>query len=210
MFQVYQLLLVSLSTSCLIDFFSFPAWYRYWSLFLLFFNFTLLSTGTVRFMFFFCWLLLSLVVWIRWGDPFVSKNPWDFVCLIHQDGFRVVHIPLVRLVKNIIIIITTSCQFFTPALTHGLSLEWQKSLQVCRTVLSITGNPGCTTWTLTKRLKKKIDGNYTRMLRAILNKSLRQHPQTNDYTATCLPSRKLSKLDKPDMKDTPREAGTSS
>ena len=35
---------------------------------------------------------------------------------------------------------------------------------------------GCTTWTLTKRLKKKIDGNYTRMLRAILNKSWRQHP----------------------------------
>ena len=35
---------------------------------------------------------------------------------------------------------------------------------------------GCTTWTLTKRLKKKIDSNYTRMLRAILNKSWRQHP----------------------------------
>ena len=35
---------------------------------------------------------------------------------------------------------------------------------------------GCTTWTLTKRLKKKLDGNYTRMLRAILNKSCRQHP----------------------------------
>ncbi len=30
---------------------------------------------------------------------------------------------------------------------------------------------GCTIWTLTKRLKKKLDGNYTRMLRAILNKS---------------------------------------
>ena len=29
---------------------------------------------------------------------------------------------------------------------------------------------GCTTWTLTKRLEKKLDGNYTRMLRAILNK----------------------------------------
>ena len=26
---------------------------------------------------------------------------------------------------------------------------------------------GCTTWTLTKRLEKKLDGNYTRMLRAI-------------------------------------------
>ena len=42
----------------------------------------------------------------------------------------------------------------------------------------------CTTWTLTKRLEKKLDGNYTRMLRAILNKSWRQHPtrhQLYDY-----------------------------
>ena len=35
---------------------------------------------------------------------------------------------------------------------------------------------GCTIWTLTKRLEKKLDGNYTRMLRAVLNKSWRQHP----------------------------------
>ena len=35
---------------------------------------------------------------------------------------------------------------------------------------------GCTTWTLTKRLEKKLDGNYTRMLRAILNKSWQKHP----------------------------------
>ena len=35
---------------------------------------------------------------------------------------------------------------------------------------------GCTTWTLTKRMEKKLDGIYTRMLRAILNKSWRQHP----------------------------------
>ena len=35
---------------------------------------------------------------------------------------------------------------------------------------------GCTTWTLTKRQEKKLDDNYTRMLRAILNKSWRQHP----------------------------------
>ena len=34
---------------------------------------------------------------------------------------------------------------------------------------------GCTTWTLTKRLERKLDGNYTRMLRAILNKSWRYH-----------------------------------
>ena len=35
---------------------------------------------------------------------------------------------------------------------------------------------GCSKWTLTKRLDKKLNGNYTRMLRAILNKSWRQHP----------------------------------
>ena len=34
----------------------------------------------------------------------------------------------------------------------------------------------CTTWTLTKRLEKRLDGNYTRMLPAILNKSRQQHP----------------------------------
>ena len=35
---------------------------------------------------------------------------------------------------------------------------------------------GCTTWTLTKRLENKLDSNYTRILRAILNKSWRQYP----------------------------------
>ena len=35
---------------------------------------------------------------------------------------------------------------------------------------------GCTTWTLTKPLEKKLDGNYTRMLRAILNKFLAATP----------------------------------
>ena len=35
---------------------------------------------------------------------------------------------------------------------------------------------GCTTWMLTKGMEKKLDGNYTRMLQAILNKPLGQHP----------------------------------
>ena len=35
---------------------------------------------------------------------------------------------------------------------------------------------GCTTWTLTKRLEKKLEGKYTRMLREILNMSWWQHP----------------------------------
>ena len=35
---------------------------------------------------------------------------------------------------------------------------------------------GCTTWTLTKRMEKKLDNKYTRMLWAILYKSWRQYP----------------------------------
>ena len=35
---------------------------------------------------------------------------------------------------------------------------------------------GCTTWKLPKRIEKKLDGNRTRMLRNILNKSWKQHP----------------------------------
>ena len=69
---------------------------------------------------------------------------------------------------------------------------------------------GCTTWTLTKRLEKKLDGNYTRMMREILNKSWRQHPQDTNCTATSLLSRKLFKLEEPDMQDTAGEAGTNS
>ena len=51
------------------------------------------------------------------------------------------------------------------------------------TVVSIL-QYGCTTWTLTKRIEIKLDGNYTRMLWAILNKSWRQHltkQQLYDY-----------------------------
>ena len=46
---------------------------------------------------------------------------------------------------------------------------------------------GCTSWTLTKRLEKKLDSNYTRMLRAILNKSWRQHPTRHQLYGHLLP-----------------------
>ena len=35
---------------------------------------------------------------------------------------------------------------------------------------------GCTIWTLTRLMEKKIDSNYTRMLQAVLKKSWKQHP----------------------------------
>ena len=47
-------------------------------------------------------------------------------------------------------------------------------------------------------LERRLDGNYTRMLRAVLNKSWRQHPRDSNYTDTCPPSQKLYKFDEPD------------
>ena len=38
----------------------------------------------------------------------------------------------------------------------------------------------CTTWTLTKRMEKKLDGNYTRMLQATLKMPRKQHPTKHE------------------------------
>ena len=50
-----------------------------------------------------------------------------------------------------------------------------------------SGHVDTATWMLTKCMEKKLDGNYTRMLRAILNKSWRQHP-TKQQLYSHLPS----------------------
>ena len=46
----------------------------------------------------------------------------------------------------------------------------------------------------TKRTEKKLDGNYTRMLRAMLKKSGIQHLQSSSCTTTYHPSRKTIKI----------------
>ena len=53
---------------------------------------------------------------------------------------------------------------------------------------------GCTTWTLTKRLEKKLDGNYTRMLRAISNKSWWQQPTKQQLYCRLPPITKTIKV----------------
>ena len=53
---------------------------------------------------------------------------------------------------------------------------------------------GCTTWALTKRMEKKHDGNYKRMLRAILNKSWRQHPTKPQLYGHLHPTTKTVKV----------------
>ena len=53
---------------------------------------------------------------------------------------------------------------------------------------------GCTTRALTKRLEKNLDSNYTRMLRAILNKSWRQHPTKHQLYGHLPPITKIIKV----------------
>ena len=49
-------------------------------------------------------------------------------------------------------------------------------------------------WMLTKRLNKKFDGNCTRMIRAILNKSWKQHPTKQQLYGYLPPSIKTIQI----------------
>ena len=53
---------------------------------------------------------------------------------------------------------------------------------------------GYTTWTLNKWMEKNLGGNYTRMLRAILNKSWRQHPTKQQLYSHLPPITKTIKI----------------
>ena len=65
--------------------------------------------------------------------------------------------------------------------------------------------------TQTKRLKKKLDGNYTRMLGAILNKSWWQHPTRHQlYDHLPLVTKTIQVRNEPDTQDTAGEARTNS
>ena len=52
----------------------------------------------------------------------------------------------------------------------------------------------CTTWTLTKRMEKKLVRNYTRMPWAILNKSWRQNPTKQQLYGHLPPITKTNKI----------------
>ena len=66
--------------------------------------------------------------------------------------------------------------------TNRLSVIWKSDLpdklkrRFFQAVVVSVLLYGCTTWTLTKRIENKLDGSCTRMLRAVLNKSWKQHP----------------------------------
>ena len=58
-----------------------------------------------------------------------------------------------------------------------------------------------------KKARRQLHKNAANNIEQVLEAT---PPQSTNYTATYLPSRKLSKLDKPDIQDTAGEAGTSS
>ena len=100
--------------------------------------------------------------------------------------------------------------------TDSLSVIWKSELtdkmkhSFFRAVVVSILLFGCTTWTLIKRMEKKLDGYYTRMLRAILNKSWSpggNTPQRSSYTATNLPSRKLKSLTNQTRRTLPEKQG---
>ena len=61
---------------------------------------------------------------------------------------------------------TTTCKF-----DHSYKIK-QEFHAIAVSVLRY----GFTSWSLTKRLEKRLDGNHTRVPRAVLNKSREQHP----------------------------------
>ena len=65
-------------------------------------------------------------------------------------------------------------------------------------------------FTLTKHMEKKLDGNYTQKKKKHKKSPGGSTQQSSSCTATYHSSRKLSKLGKPDMRDTAGEVGTNS
>ena len=98
----------------------------------------------------------------------------------------------------------------------GLSIIWKSDLtnkmkrSFFQAVVVSILLYGCTTWTLTKWLKKKLDGNYTRMLRAILNKSWWQHPTWHQLYGHLHPITKTIQVRRTRQRDTAGEARTKS
>ena len=126
---------------------------KYLSFFSYSFSFILWSAGTAKLtilqilFFFFCWLLLGLVFWPRWGDPSVCQSPIGvYVC--HFLGqmlgcaYTICSYGQIEISctspSGIIIIIIIICEFFSTALVDfHWSLSNSKSPQVPWTLLII-------------------------------------------------------------------------
>ena len=142
---------------------------------------------------------------VRWICPIVSENQhviWRYLLLdfnksictpfsLHWHGglFRVLPSPDSAAGFDLGGCI---CQKLWTAVDR-LSIIWKLDLSnkikrnFFQAVIVLILLYGCITGTLTQPKEKKIDGSCTRMLRAILNKSLKQHPTKQQLYGHRLP-----------------------
>ena len=74
-----------------------------------------------------------------------------------------------------------------PSIELGTFIEDLKKWEFLQAVTMSIIVYGCTPWVWTKCLEKKPDGNYARMLHAILNTSWKQHPTKQQLHGHLLP-----------------------
>ena len=125
----------------------------------------------------------------------VNAHKTEFVCFNQKDDISTLDGTSLKLVDKFTYLgssVSSTEKVIDTRLTKAwtaidkLSIKWKSDMteKMIRSffqaaVVSILLF-GCTTWTLTKRLEKKLDGNYTKMLRAVLNKSWQQHHTRNE------------------------------
>ena len=111
----------------------------------------------------------------------VNAHKTEYMCYNQTDDFTTLDGTPLKLVDKFTYL-GSSVSSTEKDIDTRLSILWKSDLtdkmkrSFFQAAVVSTLLYGCTTWTLTKRPEKKLDGNYTKMLRARLNKSWRQHP----------------------------------
>ena len=118
----------------------------------------------------------------------VNAYKTEYMCFNQTDHISTLEVTSLKLVDKFTYSVSSTEKDIDMRLTKAwtaidkLSITWKSDLtdkikhSFFQAVVVSILLYGCTTWTLTKQLEKKLDGNYTRMLQAILNKPWQQHP----------------------------------
>ena len=127
--------------------------------------------------------LLHSLEWAAAGiDLHVNAHKMEYMCFNQMDDISILN-KFTYLGSSVSSTETDIDMQLTKAWTaiDGLLVIWKSDLtdkmksSFFQAVIMSILQYGCTTWMLIKRLEKRLHGNYT-MLRAILNRSWRQHP----------------------------------
>ena len=172
----------------------------------------------------FGWYISTKITWKYFhNDKVVNAHKTEYMCFNQTGDISTLNGSTLKLVDKFIYLGSSVSSTETDIDTRlakawtaidGLSVIWKSDLtdKMKRSffqaaVVSILLYE-CTTWTLTKCKEKTLDSNHTRM--QYWNSPRDSTRQSSSCVATYYPSRKLSKLDEPDMQDTAGEVGTNS